>query len=64
MSNGIAKILVRMSEGMRRKLKVAAAMNNKSLNDQIISYLADGLLKMEEKVLSNPRKMMCIEETE
>jgi plasmid stability protein len=64
MPNGIAKILVRMPEGMKRRLKVAAAMSNKSLNEQIISYLAEGLLKMEEKILSNPRKMMCVEEVE
>jgi len=49
---------------MKRRLKVAAAMSNKSLNEQIISYLAEGLSKMEEKILSNPRKMMCVEEVE
>ena len=64
MPNGIAKILERMPEGMKRRLKVAAAMSNKSLNEQIISYLAEGLLKTEEKILSNPRKMMCVEEVE
>lgn len=64
MSDGIARILVRMPEGMRRRLKVDAAVSNKSLNEQIISYLAEGLLRMEEKILSNPRKMMCVEEIE
>jgi hypothetical protein len=64
MPNGIAKILVRMPEGMKRRLKVAAAMSNKSLNGQIISYLAEGLSKMEEKILSNPRKILCVEEVE
>ncbi|OGT41713.1 MAG: hypothetical protein A3F42_06845 [Gammaproteobacteria bacterium RIFCSPHIGHO2_12_FULL_37_34] len=61
-ANGIAKILVRISEGMKRRLKVDAAMSNKYINEQIISYLAEGLSKMEEKILSNPRKMMCVEE--
>lgn len=64
MPNGIAKILVRMPEGMKRRLKVASAMNNKSLNEQIIFYIAEGLSKMEEKILSNPRKVMCVEEVE
>lgn len=60
----IAKVLVRMPETMRRKLKVVAAMFNRSLNEQIIEYMKEGLMKTEAKILSNPQGIMNIEESE
>jgi hypothetical protein len=60
----IAKVLVRMPETMRRKLKVVAAMFNRSLNEQIVEYMKEGLMKTEAKILSNPQGIMNIEESE
>lgn len=60
----IAKVLVRMPETMRRKLKVVAAMFNRSLNEQIIEYMKEGLMKTEAQILSNPQGIMNIEESE
>lgn len=61
MEDEIARVLVRMPMGMRRKLKVVAAMSNKSLNEQIISLLYEGLMRAEEEFLSDPRKMLLAE---
>lgn len=64
MQDRVAKILIRLPDIMRRKLKVAAAISNISLNQLIISYLENGLLKTEKKFLSCPKKMMFVEDME
>lgn len=54
MMKSTAQVLVRMSEPMRRKLKIVAAMESSSLNEQIIKFITAGL--------SNSRTQFLVDE--
>jgi len=64
MNKGASRILVRMPANMKKKLRLAAAMSNCSVNEQVILYLNDGLLKTQEKILNNPEKCIWTDEDE
>lgn len=57
MTNGINKILVALPGGMKKRLKVVAAMNDRSLKDQVIDYLEIGLSKSEKNNSLNAEKL-------
>lgn len=52
MADETARVLVRMPESMRRKLKIVAAMEECSLNEQIIAYIKQGLSSTKAQILS------------
>lgn len=51
MMKSTAQVLVRMSEPMRRKLKIVAAMESCSLNEQIIKFITAGLYNSRTQFL-------------
>ena len=51
MTKNTAQVLVRMSEPMRRKLKIVAAMESCSLNEQIIKFIKEGLANSKAQFL-------------
>lgn len=53
MANKKAQILVRMPEPMRRKLKIVAAVEGCSLNEQIVKFIKEGLSKTKAQFLAD-----------
>lgn len=57
MADEVAKVLVRMAETMRRKLKIVAAIECRSMNEQIIQYLNQGISSANIMALSDDFKV-------